>query len=500
MSELVRLARGAIATGVHGARLDTTLRARLRDGGFGAYVLFGRNVENLAQVRALADDLRALDDPPALVAIDQEGGRVARLHDGVEALPSMMALGATRSAELARRAGEQLGFDLRRAGVTLDFAPVLDLALEPESTVIGMRAFGSDSRETTRLASALADGMRAFGVVPTFKHAPGHGSTALDSHVGLPVVDADAATLRARDFAPFAACAADASAFMTAHVIVRALDAEHPATLSPRILTELFRDEWGFRGCCFTDCMQMDAIARGIGTVEGVLAAIAAGADCATISSDIDLAFAAADRLAEAVERGRLPLARLREANARVMHLRRGAAPPLPLDASPPHPGIGREIARRATTLVRGIAHADPTTALAISFEGARADGVATDARDAASLAVQAPALAMLRLSLDPSEGEVARALDELAASGRRALLLARRAHLHPAQAAAIARIVEREPDAVVVSMQEPFDVACFERARHVLATYGDEAPSVAGLADVLFGGCAPSGVMPVAL
>ncbi len=500
MNDLLRLARGVIATGIPGTALDDALHARLREAGFGAYVLFGRNVASLAQVRALTDRLRALDDPSPLIAIDQEGGRVARLRDGVEALPSMMALGATGSPELAERAGEQLGSDLRRAGVTLDFAPVVDLALEAASTVIGMRSFGSDPRRVTVMAQAFANGLQRAGVHATFKHAPGHGSTALDSHVGLPAVDADEATLRARDFVPFAACAADARAFMTAHVIVRALDPLHPATLSRRVLTGLFREEWGLRGCCFTDCMQMDAIARGVGSVEGVVAALAAGADCATISHDLDLAFAAADRLVVEVESGRLPLERLREAHDRVMRLREQAQPPLPLDTPPPHPGIGREIGRRAVTVLRGTPHADPTSACAISFEGARADGVATDARDAASLAAQAPALDLLRLPLDPDPEQLAGALARLAASQRRAIVLARRAHLHAGQAAAIAAIVERQPDALVISVQEPFDAELFTEARHVLATYGDEAPSIAGLADVLFGGAPATGALPVAI
>ncbi len=499
MSDLLRLARGVIATGIPGTALDAGLRTRLRTAGFGAYVLFGSNVRDLAQVRALALDLRALDDPEPLVAIDQEGGRVARLRDGVEALPSMMALGATQSLELAERAGEQLGFDLRRAGVTLDFAPVVDLALVPESTVIGMRAFGSDPRTVGTFGAALARGLHRAGVVATFKHAPGHGSTAADTHLGLAVVDADLATLRSRDFVPFATVAPHARALMTAHVVVRALDDTRPATLSPRILGGLFRDEWGFAGCCFTDCMQMDAIARSVGTVEGVVAAIAAGADCATISHDLDLSFAAADRLAAEVEAGRLPYSRLREAYERVASLRRTNVPPLELDAPSPHPGIGREIARRAVTLVRGNAHADPAASIVLSFEGSLVDGVARDVHDVASLATQASALVTLRVPLDPDEAEIARAMDAVRRSGRRPIVLARRAHLHRAQARAIGELIERMPDTIVVSAQEPFDIACFANARHVLAIYGDGEPSIAGLADVIFGGMPAQGVIPVA-
>ena len=253
---------------------------------FAGYILFARNLEDVAQARALTDALREKASIPPIVSIDQEGGRVMRLRAGLEAIPPMMALGALADAERAFEAGEALAHDLRRVGCTHDFAPVLDLALDSRNTVIGTRAFGSSGELVARLGGALARGLESGGITATFKHFPGHGATASDTHVGPARLDSDEATLRTRDLAPFAATLGDGVAIMAAHVAVPAIDGERPASLSRRFLTGILRNQRGFAGVCFSDCMQMDAIAHGVGTVRGVTEAIAAGADRALVSHD----------------------------------------------------------------------------------------------------------------------------------------------------------------------------------------------------------------------
>ncbi|MGA8574554.1 MAG: glycoside hydrolase family 3 N-terminal domain-containing protein [Candidatus Cybelea sp.] len=481
MTDAVALARGVVMAGVVGSNVDASLPH------FGGYLLFPEEGASLGEVRALTDRLRARHgDPPPVIAIDQEGGAVSRLRVGVEPIPSMMALGAADDLELARAAGVQLGFDLRRAGCTLDCAPVLDLALEPESTVIGTRSFGADPQRVASLGAALAGGLRASGILPCFKHFPGHGATPADSHAALPIVDVDAATLRARDLVPFAAVAAGAAAMMSAHVVVRAFDSQRPATLSHRILSDLLRGELGFDGALLSDCLEMNAIAER-SSVSSAIEALAAGVDLLIFSHDDALAADAAAAIAAAVAQGALPLPRLQEAHARAMRLREAGAVPLPLDGLAPHQGIGREIARRAVTLVRGLPHADPVASIAISFGGA-----------GTPLHREAPALAEFAASIDPAPEEIDSILSAIAERRRRPLLLSRRAHQHGAQAAAIARILDRYPDALVVSLLEPFDLPLFDGARHLLATCGDGEISIAGLADVIFGGTMPSGRLPV--
>jgi beta-N-acetylhexosaminidase len=417
-------------------------------------------------------------------------------------MPSMMALGAAGDLELAGRAGEQTAFDLRRAGCTLDFAPVLDLALEPGNTVIGTRSLGSDPHAVTHLGEAYARGLERGGILPCFKHFPGHGSTAVDSHLALPVIDAGEETLRKRDLIPFAAVAPHAAAIMGTHAMLRAFDATHPVTLSARIAGDLLRGDLGFGGAFVTDSLEMSALSDYGGTVACAVAALAAGADLLTVSHSVVVAIEIAAAIERAVEDGTLSLERLQEAHARVMRLRESGQTALPVDEFPPHPGVGREIARRAITLIRGMSRVDPVASFAVSFTGEIVGG-AEDNRirycvSQHRLVHEAPALQGLECSLDPDDAEVEILLSLIEESSRRPLLLARRAHLHPAQARAIARIIERYPDAVVVSMLEPFDLPLFGKARHLLAAYGDDRASIGGLADVLFGGSMPEGRLPV--
>lgn len=501
MNEIERLAAGVIAVGFDGLEIEPQVRARLQHLPLAGLILFARNIESVAQTRALTDDIRALlsaDGVPPFVAIDQEGGRVARLRQDVEELPSMMALSATGDESLAEEAGEQLAFDLRRAGVNVDYAPVLDLAVYRANTVIGARSFGDDPERVTQMAGAFARGLERGGIVATFKHFPGHGSTAVDSHLDLPAIDEDEAAIRARDLVPFERLLPHARALMTAHIVFRSLDAERPATLSPRILTGLLRDELGFEGVAFTDCMQMEAIASSVGTAAGAAAAIAAGADCVLISHSLDLAEDAVRAIARGVESGQIPRERLEEAFARVRTLRKQLAAPLDISAPAPYSGVGVTIGARAVTSIRGDAHVDPAHALVVTFEGTTIEGVQGLHAQHTSLRAYVPGISELQLPLEPTQDHIAKVEDRVRSAAGAVVVLMRRAHIYTEQQRAVERLLEIAPNAVLVSTREPFDAFLFPQARHVLCTYGDDAPSIAGLAQVLFGDVEPAGRMPL--
>ncbi|MDQ6929965.1 MAG: beta-N-acetylhexosaminidase [Candidatus Eremiobacteraeota bacterium] len=497
MSSLRERAAGVICVGFDGQTLETELRAQLRKTPFAGIILFGRNVKNVEQTRALTDLLRECFDRTApIIAIDQEGGRVARIREGVVTIPSMMTLAATGNPDLALQAGEQIAHDLRRAGVNLDFAPVCDLATHGENIVIGARAFSDDPQTVTVFARALAAGLERGGIIPTFKHFPGHGSTATDSHLALPRVELDERALRTRDLIPFAALLPGARAVMTAHIVMTAFDAENPATHARRILTDLLRGELGFSGVCFTDCMEMDAIAKSVGTAQGALLALQAGADCVLISHRLDLALDAVERIVAAVEDGTLPRQRLDEAFARVQTLRAGLQSPVALDDPAPHPHIGDEIATAAVTLVRGEVPLQPARAVIISFEGVTTEGA--QGTHAPARAASGPDSQVYALPLEPQPAEVDAVLEKIANQKNRTIVHARRAHVYETQAAAIDKILAAFPGALIVSMREPADIGRFASARNVLAVYGDEDPNVAALHRATFERGPQPGTLPV--
>jgi beta-N-acetylhexosaminidase len=507
----VALARGVIAVGFEGADARAVPLDALRDFAPGAITLFARNAGSPEMLRELVAALRALGSPPPLIAVDQEGGRVARVREGVAQLPSAMAVGATGDVELAGELGALLGRDLARLGISVDFAPVADLALEPAGTVIGTRSYGDDPERVGAFASAFARGLERGGVAAALKHFPGHGATATDSHLALPRIALDAATLRGRDLVPFARAIAAraASIVMTSHVVVEAFDRERPATLSPAILTGLLREELGFDGVIATDCLEMDAIAATVGTVRGAVGALAAGADLMLVSHRLELAHEAAEAIATAVRDGSLPLARLEQAHARVLVLRERFAAPAPLaDALDENAPLAA--ARRAVTVLRGDPRLRPDAPVTvISFEGALADNAgASGARGAAEAPSLSAALRrrrwkseLMRVPLEPDADDVDLLLEHVPRLGEREfVVVVRRAHLYAAQREAVARILELAPRALIVSAREPFDALLWPRAERVICTYGDEAPALEGCADVLSGRAEAGGTPPVRL
>jgi beta-N-acetylhexosaminidase len=509
-SGLDRLAASVLCVGFDGATAQEAPRERLARLGPGGIVLFSRNVRSIAETRALVDAVRDAVAQPSgtvpFVAIDQEGGRVSRLRAGAHDVPPMMALGAAGDALLAERVGAILGADVRNAGGDVDFAPVLDLAATAQGTTIGERAFGDDPASVAELGAALIRGLQAQGVAATIKHFPGHGATAADSHLEVPVVDADAATLRARDLVPFVhGIAAGARAVMSAHVLFRALDPEHPATLSHRILTDLLRMELGFTGVCFTDCLEMDAIARGAGTERGAVMALGAGVDCVTISHRLDVAELAHAAIVDAVRSGVLAQARLEQAAARAATLRCASvgAGWAVLD-----PNAGAQVARSAITILRaerlaGVRVHEPVTV--VSFEAATSEGAQGTHSDhpALSLALRHRHVhaELLRVPLAPNSDMLEQLTSVIAAQPEHEIVvLMRRAHVNDAQRAAVAGVLTVAPDAILVSMREPFDAALFPQARTVLCTFGDGTVSVDALADVLVGRADATGRLPVRL
>ncbi len=269
--------------GLSGLSLTDDERRFLKDAEPAGIVLFGRNCQDRVQLRALTDSLRDLsgrDDLPIL--IDQEGGRVARLKPPEwPAFPAGAAFAALyekapiSAIEAARLNGLALAAALVEVGINVDCAPVLDLRQKGAHDVVGDRAYGDEPMRVAAIGRGLLDGLRAGGVVGVVKHMPGHGRAQVDSHVELPVVDADAEMLEA-DIAPFRALN-DAPMAMTAHLLYRAWDPDRCATLSPIVIGEVIRGRIGFDGLLMSDDIAMEALKGTPG--ERAAAAISAGVD-----------------------------------------------------------------------------------------------------------------------------------------------------------------------------------------------------------------------------
>jgi len=273
----------AFICGLAGARLAPEEISFLREARPWGVILFRRNVESRAQLRALTEALRdALGDDRLPVLVDQEGGRVQRLAPPQwRAYPSAASyerLGADleTAAHLAFLGARLMAHDLREVGLTIDCLPVLDTPQPGAHQVIGDRGYSSEPAHVARIGRAAAEGLLAGGVLPVMKHVPGHGRAAADSHFELPRVAASLQALRDADFAPFAANA-DLPIAMTAHVVFDAIDPDRPASLSAEVIGGIVRGEIGFDGLLMTDDLSMKALSGDFR--ERAESALAAGCD-----------------------------------------------------------------------------------------------------------------------------------------------------------------------------------------------------------------------------
>lgn len=305
--------------GFPGPRVDDAFAELMADGIFGA-ILFKRNIGTPGETAALCRDIKLRADGPFILAVDQEGGRVARLRGApFTDLPPMREVGRRRDLALARRVGQLLAFELRAVGFDWDFAPVLDVDTNPANPVIGNRALQSGASEVAELGVALAQGLEEGGVASCGKHFPGHGDTAQDSHLVLPRLPHDLERLRRVELVPFVAYArARLASLMTAHVLFDAVDPSVPATMSAKVLGGILRGEVGFRGVLVSDDLEMKAIADNYSVPEAAVLGALAGIDLFLVCHHAALQRSAIEALVRAVESGRLPRARIAEANQRL--------------------------------------------------------------------------------------------------------------------------------------------------------------------------------------
>src|SRR5438309_5511217 len=284
-------------------------------------ILFSRNLQEPSQAAHLVNALQKLAPAmPLFVAIDQEGGRVARLPKGFTVFPGQGALGRAGTVELAYSFAEVTAKELRAIGVNMNLTPVLDINSNPENPIIGDRAFGNDPLQVETLGLAVIAGLQDNGVLACGKHFPGHGDTTSDSHKELPTVSHGLDRLHEIELRPFAHCFQNGlAAVMTAHVRYPALDPEHPATLSPAILSDLLRSQLQFKGLVLTDDLEMHAILDHYSIETAAIRALNAGADILLISKDPERQAAAMDAVYRAVKDGDIPDLRFEHAVLRVL-------------------------------------------------------------------------------------------------------------------------------------------------------------------------------------
>ncbi len=486
----------------HGLSAPPEVLDGVRRGEIASFCMFTYNFEGLEQFRRLNEALyRAAAEgglPPPLIGIDQEGGQLIPIRDGATLLPGNMALGAANSPELARDAGRVLARELRAVGCNLNFAPVLDLNTNPDNLAVGIRSFGDRPADVARIGCALIAGMQAEGVIATAKHFPGHGDTSTDSHFGVPVVNRTRAELDAGDLYPFAeAVRCGVGAVLTGHLLFPALDPDHIATLSPRILGGLMREEMGFDGLIITDAMDMHSVNR-MGMRESVCAALEAGIDLVLLGH-------LPEKIAMTAEMLSLENP---ASQARILRARQSLSPELlPLDVigSAEHRAVAQAIADASITAVRdaGVLPLRPAEDAEIAVITVRPVNItpadtSTGEQILLAQAVQARHERTSAYEID-YQGTSAVVSDLLNAVANADIVVVGTvcADQDAVQAELVNELIRRGKQPVVVSLRTPYDLRVFPNVETYLCAYSYRPASVEAVARVLFGEIEARGVLP---
>lgn len=315
--------------GFYGTENGDYVDGLIQDYKVGGLIFFGRNVGTAEELVALVNDLRARngENIPLFFSLDQEGGTVERMPDEVSPLEDAYTYGQSGSSQVGYALGQVLAHECAAFGFNLDFAPSLDIWSNPENTVIGTRAFGTTAEAVEKVGPWAAYGLMDGGVIPVVKHFPGHGDTAVDSHVGLPTVSKTVDELMVSELIPFRSAiegreGEGVPAVMVAHILMTAIDPEHPASLSEAVVTGLLREQLGFGGVVFTDDLTMGAITEHYGLDEAAVLALEAGCDVLLVChNEGDLALAR-QAVLDAVASGRLTEERIDRSVYRILSLK----------------------------------------------------------------------------------------------------------------------------------------------------------------------------------
>jgi beta-N-acetylhexosaminidase len=489
----------------------------------GNIILFSRNVQSARQLRALTSELQAIAHKagqryPLLIALDQENGMVQRLGADATVFPGNMALGAVGSEQSAYDVALASGLELRAAGVNFNLAPVVDVNNNPANPVIGVRSFGEDPQQVARLASAEIRGYQKAGIATCIKHFPGHGDTATDSHLAMPIVPYDLQRLDALELVPFkSGIAAGTDSVMIAHIYFPALmgHTELPATLSSAVVRDLLREKFGFQGVIITDCLEMNAVSETVGVGRGAVLAQQAGNDLILISHRYDRQLAGIEAIKAAVREGAISPAQIQQSVERILQLKERlnnqeqTSQDGDIVGCQPHQQLSAQIYERSTTVVRDQKHLlplhlAPEQRLLLVYTHREIWTQVEDKGYPEAFLVELlrqhhsnTTVSVLTPQTTTSEYET---LYQTASEVDAILMVTINALLDPQQVQVMQKLLETGRPVIGLAPYMPYDLLAFPQLGTYLVTYEYTRPAIAAAVRVLFGEIQPRGKLPVSL
>ncbi len=498
--------------GIPNDRLTADVLENLKKWHPGGIILFSRNIPDTTQLKQLTTELNnalSSDEFPLWFCVDQEGGVVVRLTQGVSVFPGNMALGATQNRDWAYEMGRVTAQEWLELGVNLNLAPVLDLSY-PENPGIGVRSLGQYKESVSELGTALIQGMQESGMSATAKHFPGKGLARKDSHLDLPRIDISNEDLLETELYPFKkAIEADVDFVMSSHCIYTQFDSQSPATLSKPILTDLLRKELGFKGLVISDDLEMGAILKSMTVEEAALKFVQAGGDQVLVCHTPEVQEKVFHRLHEAVKNNELPESLLDEKVERIQAIKQKS---ISRQKKSEQNGlasglkIAYEIAQNAITLVKNEDSLIPLDAEApekifvLCVDYSPLTQVEEDSVRETSLEqllkTYKPEIDFKQVALEPDPEQIKVVLNQ-ANKADLLLIFTYNAHMYSDQAQLVQDCLNLGKKSVVSALRNPYDLSVFPQAKNYLVSYGFREASLKALVDVLFGRLPAKGILP---
>ena len=510
MEELKKMTGQHFVVGFPGTGLDEEFIRLVKEYKIGNIILFRHNVESREQLRALCVEIQELVQQetghPAFIMIDQEGGVVTRLSEDFCNVPEGMALAATEDPENMKICAQITARQLLDCGVNFNLAPVLDINNNVRNPVIGVRSYGDAPEAVVGGTLAAIEGYRQENLLSCGKHFPGHGDTATDSHLGLPVINKTEEELAAFELVPFeAAVRVKVPAIMTSHILFPLIEKDKiPCTMSRTIITDLLKGKLGFEGLVMSDCMEMNAIQTYYGSVEGVLGALRAGVDLVCISHSAKVAKQSAEAVLRELEQGTLSRTELEHSTEKILRYKEkyriGRAVSSYNDGS--DRALEREIRKKTIVHFCGkepVLRERPVFIGCDNYCTTQASNPADDRSFVRYMAEKLRGKAIVT-GIDPMDDEIAWAVEEARKNADSIIMCTYNMHLKKGQQRLLQKLAKLGLPITVVAMRNPYDLQMLPEGVTGIEAWDYLQETLELLAEILRREWKPTGTMPISM
>lgn len=499
-----------LVCGFEGTEMSQDFIRLVKEYGLGNVILFQRNIESMTQVKKLCADIQRLVKKEtghyAFIAIDQEGGTVTRLSKDACNVPGAMAVAATGNPKNAEVLAEITANELKYLGINFNLAPVMDVNNNPNNPIIGVRSYGDTAETVMKYGVAALQGYQKEKVLCCAKHFPGHGDTAVDSHLGLPIIDKTLEELEKMELVPFRAVIENGiPAVMSSHILFPKLEPDNvPCTMSKRIITGILKQRIGFQGLVLSDCVEMDAIRKYYGTSKGIVAAMSAGVDMVFVSHTAEVQEKGFQAVYKAIEDKELSLEEMQRVADKIISFKEKyiSFDQVDVGCSEEQRQKEREIRRKSIAMTQGKIFPlgnRPFFTGCVNYRATQAANEEEMQETFVEYMIKMFEGRGFATSKNPDQEEIKKVI-EMAGESTSVIIGTNNGHLQSGQKALIKALSGADIPVMVIAMGNPYDLEGLSKNVTGIAAWDNSLMTLELLVEMLQGKWVPEGKLPIHL